>query len=183
MTSFHSFPLSLFHLESTLLGMKDLLFILLGFPRHASLRHRIRTTFGVHTSFFPSSHLRVSRTPRILKLTWRILSHRYAVPRDKTTCACFHLQRKLSEELSWDLFIGHEFLRKIVIKYRIPSFPCNITIIKFVFASDVLAILQSSSRVVYFFSEKFRSMMLIWCNKEWLFSRHVSWTLCSIWWQ
>ena len=24
----------------------------------------IRTTFGVHTSFFPSSHLRVSRTPR-----------------------------------------------------------------------------------------------------------------------
>ena len=31
------FPLSPFHLEPTLLGMKDLLFILLGFPRHASL--------------------------------------------------------------------------------------------------------------------------------------------------
>ena len=31
----------LFHcLESTLLGMKDLLFILLGFPRHASVRDR-----------------------------------------------------------------------------------------------------------------------------------------------
>ena len=130
MTSFHTFPLSLFHLESTLLGMKDLLFILLGFPKHASLRDRspessephvtldsrsslIRTTFGVHTSFFPSSHLRVSRTPRILRLTWRILSHRYAVPRDKTTCACFHLQRKLSEELSWDLFIGTIFCEKL----------------------------------------------------------------------
>ena len=34
------FPLSPLHLESTLLGMKDLLFVLLGFPRHASLRDR-----------------------------------------------------------------------------------------------------------------------------------------------
>ena len=33
-------PSSPFHLESTLLGMKDLLFMLLGFPRHASLTHR-----------------------------------------------------------------------------------------------------------------------------------------------
>ena len=33
-------PLSPFHLDSTLLGMKDLLFVLLGFPRHPSLRDR-----------------------------------------------------------------------------------------------------------------------------------------------
>ena len=47
----------------------------------------IKPTFGVHTSFFSGSHLSVSRT------------HRYALPRE-TTCACFHLQRKLGEELS-----------------------------------------------------------------------------------
>ena len=82
MTSFHSFYIVVLHLKSTLLGLKDLLFIHLGFPRHASRRDRspessepyvtldsrsslIRTTLGVDTSFYPGSHLRVSRTPRI----------------------------------------------------------------------------------------------------------------------
>ena len=41
-----------------------------------------------------------------LRFTRRILSHRYAVSRDETTCACFHLRTELSEELSWGLFIG-----------------------------------------------------------------------------
>ena len=76
-----SFSLLPLHLKSTFLGVKDLLFVLRGFPRHASLRNRSpqssepyvtldsrcslnRTTFGVHTPFFSSSHLRVSRTPR-----------------------------------------------------------------------------------------------------------------------
>ena len=112
------------------LGVKDLLFILLGFPKHASLRHRspessepyvtldsrsspIRTTFGVHTSFFPGSHLRVSRTPQTFGVTWRILSHKYAVPRDETTCACFHIQRELSEGLPQDLFIGTNSCAKL----------------------------------------------------------------------
>ena len=80
------FPLSLNIWKSSLLGFKDLLCVLLGFPRHASLRDRspessepyvtlvpesalIRTTFGVHNSFFPGSHLRVSRT----LLTFRLL--------------------------------------------------------------------------------------------------------------
>ena len=112
----------LFIWNQTLLGMKDLLFILFGFPRHDSSEpyvtldswsSLIRTTFGLHTSFFPGSHLRVSRTPWILRFTWRILSHRYAVPRDETTCASFHLQRKLSEELSWDLFIGSTSCAKL----------------------------------------------------------------------
>ena len=83
---FIPFPFSPFYLESTLLGMKDLSFVLLGFPRHASLRDRspessepyvtldsrsslTRTTFGVHTSFFQGSHLRVSRAPRIFRFT------------------------------------------------------------------------------------------------------------------
>ena len=38
--------------------------------------------------------------PRFLGVTWRILSHRYAVPHDETPCAYFHLQRESSEELS-----------------------------------------------------------------------------------
>ena len=83
---FIPFPLSPLHLESTLLRLKDLLFIVLGFRRHASLRDRspessephatldsrsslIRTTFGVHTAFFPGSHLRVSCTDQILRFT------------------------------------------------------------------------------------------------------------------
>ena len=36
-------------------------------------------------------------------------------------------------------FHRNEFLRKVVIEYRIPSFPYNINIIEFVYASDVLA--------------------------------------------
>ena len=66
---FIPFPLSFLQLKSTLLGLKDLLFIVLGFPRHASLRDRspessepyvtldsrsslIRIAFGVHSYFF-----------------------------------------------------------------------------------------------------------------------------------
>ena len=75
---------------------------LLSIPR-SSL---IRTTFGVHISFFPDSHLKESCTPQIFRFTWRILSHRNAVLRDETTCACFRLQKKLGEELSWALICG-----------------------------------------------------------------------------
>ena len=45
--------------------------------------------------------------------------------------------------IKWRAFLGsfhrNESLRKVVTRYRIPSFPCNIQIIEFVFASDVLA--------------------------------------------
>ena len=162
------FPLSPFHLESTLLGIKDLLFLLLGFPRHASLEDRspessapyvaldsrsslIRTTLGVHTSSFPSSHLRVSRTPKFFKVTWIILSHRYAVLGDNI---CLFSP---SKEIRWRAFFRsfhrNEFVRRILIRCRVPSFPCNINTIGFVFPSDVLAFLQSSSRIVSFFSK------------------------------
>ena len=118
MTSFHSFSILASPSAINIAWDERFFLVLLGFPRHASLRDGspessepyvtldsgsslIRTTFGVHTSFFPSSHLRVSRTPRIfLRFTCRILSHRYTVLRDETTCACFHLQRKIGEELS-----------------------------------------------------------------------------------
>ena len=76
---FHS---RLFIWNQHCLGCKVSWFVLLSFPRHASLRDRSpessepyvtldsrsslnRTTFGVRTSFFPSPHLRVSRTLRI----------------------------------------------------------------------------------------------------------------------
>ena len=71
------------------------------FPKFAD-QNNIRSSYF----FLPDSHLRVSCAPRIFRFTWRILSHRYAVPRDDIICACFHLQRESSEELSWDLFIG-----------------------------------------------------------------------------
>ena len=50
---------------------------------------------------------------------------------------------------------------KVVIKYGVPSFPCTINTIECVFASDIVACLQSSSRIVHFFSEEFLSAVLI----------------------
>ena len=102
------FPYLLFLCAFFVLGLKDLSFILLGFPKHASLRDRspessephvtldslsslTRTTFGVHTSFFPSSHLKVSRTPRV----FRVLLEEFVSQRDETTRPCFHIQRCL----------------------------------------------------------------------------------------
>ena len=86
MTSFHSVSIVAFSSGINIAWDERLLFVLLGFPRHASPRDLspessephvtldsrsslIRTTFGVHTSFFPGSHLRVSRTHRILRFT------------------------------------------------------------------------------------------------------------------
>ena len=181
--------------------MKDLLFGLLGFPRLASLRDRspessepfvilgfpistfclcvhLTTFFGVHTSFFPGSHLRVFRTPWIFRFTWRILSHRYAVPRDETTCACFHLQRKLGEELSLRSFHRNEFVRNVVIRHRIPSFPCNINTIEFVLP-QMFWLLSNSPillphRKFLLGGVSFNNIYL--GSKEWFFSQHVSWT-------
>ena len=62
----------------------------LGFPKQVSLKNRspessepyvtldsrsslIRTLFGVHTSFFPSSHLRVSRTHQAFRVNGKIV--------------------------------------------------------------------------------------------------------------
>ena len=50
-------------------------------------------------------------------------------------------------------------MRKVVIAYRIPSFPCIVNTIEFVFASEVLAFLKSPPRIVCFVSEELRSIM------------------------
>ena len=57
-------------------------------------------------------------------------------------------------------------MRKVVIEYRIPSFPCNTNIIEFVFASDVLAFLQASSVHLIFLlgGASFNNINLV--NKE-----------------
>ena len=98
----------LLHLESTLPGVKDL-FTCSRFPEACVSERQTsrifwtvrnsrfpetrwgRTTSSFCTPFFPGPHLRVSRTPWAFTVTRRILSHRYDMTRDETTCACFHL--------------------------------------------------------------------------------------------
>ena len=119
---FIPFPPLPLRLESTLLGVKDLLFILLGFPRLASLRDRspelsepLVTRFPnffvcapphscVHSRFAEQINIRSSNffLPRITlesisytpgcRVTRRMLSHRYATSLDETACASFHLK-------------------------------------------------------------------------------------------
>ena len=52
-----------------------------------------RITSGVCTPFFPVPLLRASRTSWAFRFIRRILSHRYAVPRNEARCSCFHLWR------------------------------------------------------------------------------------------
>ena len=65
-----------------------------------------------------------SRTPRVSGLLEELCPHRYAVSRDETTCASFHLKkkRKLGEELSSDLFIETNSCTRVVILHRILYF-------------------------------------------------------------
>ena len=105
---FIPFPLSPFASGINIAWDEGSCFCASRFRRHASPRDRspespvpyvtldsrsslIRTTFGVHTSFFTGSHLRVSRSPPDFSGYLKNFSHRYTVPRDETTCACFHL--------------------------------------------------------------------------------------------
>ena len=115
-------PLLPLHLESTLLGVKDLFFILLGFPKQAPLRDRSPdlsepiVTLGFPISIFclcvhlphKCAHPRFAEQNNIwsldvspsisyspsFRVTRRILSHRYAMSLDETACACFLLGKK-----------------------------------------------------------------------------------------
>ena len=68
------------------------------------------------------------------RVTRRILSHRYAVSRDETTCAKFHLKNKITK---WRPFFRSfhrsEFVYYDVMLHRIPSFYCNINTNEFCF--------------------------------------------------
>ena len=100
----------------------------LGFPRQVSLRDRspessepyvtldsrsslIRTTFGVHTSFFPRPHLRVSRTLQAFRDNGKICPTDTPCRETRQHGLAFTLKtRKLGEELSSDLFHQRKFV-------------------------------------------------------------------------
>ena len=65
-------------------------------------RDSLSRSSGVCTSFFPGSHLSVSRTLQGLRVTRRVLSHRYATSLDETACASLHLRNK---KIRWRAFI------------------------------------------------------------------------------
>ena len=113
MTSFHSFSIVAFASGINIPWDENLLFILLGFPRHASLRDRSPESSEpyvilVSSKFAEQNNIRSSylflprftlesilHSHRFWGLLEEFLSHRYAVPRDETTCACFHLHMKI----------------------------------------------------------------------------------------
>ena len=68
------------------------------------------------------------------RVTRRIVCHRYAVSRDETTCARFHLKNKKTK---WRPFFRSfhrsEFVYQVVMLHRIPSFYCNINTNEFCF--------------------------------------------------
>ena len=84
-----------------------------------------RPTSGVHASFFPSSHLRVSRTHRVvgsLEEFW--LTDTPSL--DETSCASFHLKKKkIRCRDVFRSFHWNEFVYQVVILHRILSFSCN----------------------------------------------------------
>ena len=124
MTSFHSFSIVAFASGINIAWVERSFVCASWFPEAClSEREISRIFWTIRNSRFPmfadhndirSSYFFLTKfplesilySPDFLRFTWRILSHKYAVPRDETTCAYFHLQRKEGEELSWDLFIG-----------------------------------------------------------------------------
>ena len=98
--------------------------------------------------------------PGFWGLLEEFLSHRYAVPRDETTCTCFHLQRNQAKSFL-EIFSSERIRAQICDTTQNSAFPCNVNTIECVFASGVGAFLQSSSRIVSFFSEECRSIVWI----------------------
>ena len=135
-----------------------------------------KTTFGAHTSFFPGSHLRVSRTPPDFEVYLKnfVSQTRCAARRDNV--CLLSPSKRMKWRASLRSFHRNEFLRKVVIEYRIPSFPCNINTIEIVFASDMFGFspILSPHRIFLLGRVSFNDVNLV--KEKWLFSRHVSWT-------
>ena len=97
-------------------------------PRISSVYTRdspSRPTSGVHTSFFPSSHLRVSRTHQVVGLLEEFwLTDTPSL--DETSCASFHLKnKKIKCRDVFRSFHWNEFAYQVVILHRILSFSCT----------------------------------------------------------
>ena len=101
-TSFHSLSTAAFASGINIAWCEISFACTLGFRRQASLRER-----------FPESSEPFVTLCSLMCIffTRRILSHRYAVSRNETTCASFHLENKKSgEELSFQVF-SSEWIR------------------------------------------------------------------------
>ena len=89
-----------------------------------------RTTFGVHTSLFPCSHWKYLVLPDFEVYLKNFVSQIRCAARRDNMCLL-----SPSETVRWRAFFRsfhrNEFLRKVVMEYRIPSFPCNTNIIEF----------------------------------------------------
>ena len=159
MTSFHSFSIVAFAFGINIAWLERSLVCASRFPEACVSERQISRVFWtIRNSRFPKfadqNHIRSSYffLPRFTleSISYspdfqgylKKFSHRYAVLRDETTCLL-----SLSKKIRWRAFLRsfhrNEFLRKVAIKYRIPF----------------LAFLQFSLRILYFFSEVFRSIM------------------------
>ena len=90
---FIPFPLSPLHLESTLLGLKDLLFVLLGFPRHASLRDRSPESSEPYVTLDSSKVRWTEQHSELIRLSSHVLTLEYlALPGETSFFPCSHLR-------------------------------------------------------------------------------------------
>ena len=129
----------------------------LGFPRQASLRDRSpessepfgtlgsfvctprdslsRTISGVCTSFFPSPHLRVFRTPRVSRLLEEFCPTDTPCreTRQHAPASTKKKNRKIRRRAFFRSFHRNDFVYQVVILHRIPSFTCNIKTSEFFF--------------------------------------------------
>ena len=135
--SFIPFPLSPLHLESTLLGMKNLVFILLGSVARSmrltldSRRSLIRTSVGIRTSFFPSSHLRVSCTLRTFRLLEEFCLTDTLCRETRQHVLAFRFKR-IRWRASSRSFIGTKFVHKVCKNTDFRPFPALSKTIEFV---------------------------------------------------
>ena len=94
--------------------------------------------------FFPSSHLRVSRTPRIFQgYLKNFVSQIRCAARRENMCL-LSPSKGIKWRASLRSFHRDEFVRKVVIKYRIPFLPCNINTSE-LFLPQMSWLFQSSS--------------------------------------
>ena len=146
-TWFHSFSTVAFASGINIAWVERSFAHTLGFPRQ-----RVWKTFRIFWTMRDSRFPNIHSTPFVLwvhprlveeniirslyspgfRVTRRILSHRYAMSRNETASASFHLE-KIKWRLSFRSFHWSEFVYQNVIPHRIPSFFCNINTNEFCF--------------------------------------------------
>ena len=146
------------------------------FPQFAEQNH-IRSPHFFLPRFSRES---ISYSPDFTRFTWRIFVSQIRCAARRDNVCLLSPSKGIKSFL--EIFSLERIRAQRCNKVQSSVLPCNINTIAFIFTSNVLAFLPSSHRIVYFFSEEFRSKISLG-NKEWFFSRHASWTLVSKWWQ